>query len=280
MEVVHGSQQDCGEGNCSQKINTTSSPVKVTVMGQSRNSNDGEEFDHVVGADVRPFTEKDEFGDDVTRELEVANDRIKKSTLDQRSKGADPYGELAQRDTDWNQILVEIELDPSHRQDYEFHAGSLLGNVQLPGMGYSVWTYDNIGNFRDVALNDLESLDVRSEAGVLNDNHYGFRQPGLDGSKPRDGVPARVEHIKWPVNIEDLNWYVYELPGETQDEAWSLLWLHKDGGKWLVRSGFGKSAAVLDEKAPKCELEDEEVFRKDQIKCEKRGWTPVGRWGP
>ena len=273
VEVVHGSQQDCSEGNCTQSIHTTSSPVKITVMGQSRNSNDGEEFDHVVGADVRPFTEEDEFGNDVTRELDVENDRVKKSTLDQRSKGADPYGELAQRDTDRNQILVEIELDPSHRQDYEFQAGPLLGNVELPGMGYTVWTYDNIGGFRDVALNDRESFDLESKAGVLNDNHYGFRQPGMDGSTPRNGAPENVEHVKWPVNIEDLNWYVYELPGETQDEEWSLLWLHEDGGQWLVRSGFGGggggSVAALDGDVPKCELEDEEVFRKDQIKCDK-----------
>ena len=58
--------------------------------------------------------------------------------------------------------------------------------------------------------------------------HGGYRQSLLyrvystDLSELR--VPSEPERIGWPVNLEDLNWYLYKLPSTGyRDPLWALL---------------------------------------------------------
>ena len=48
------------------------------------------------------------------------------------------------------------------------------------------------------------------------------------------------EHIKWPVNLEDVNWYLYRLPSTGYRDPLWLYWVSKDGRERLVSSAYGR----------------------------------------
>ena len=78
-------------------------------------------------------------------------------------------------------------------------------------------------------------------------------------------------HIRWPVYLYDMAWYLYELPQDhNRDGAW-LTWLSDEGGKRLVYSGYGKTAMDLTEEGwkanlPVCKV-DGEVITQDNLVC-------------
>ena len=278
VAVQHTSEETCSLGVCTETYRTKSHDVTTTTQGMSLNSNDGEEMNFGAGADVRPLAVRNAAGDVIkVVEEQVHNEYVEPSTLLDRKDLPSAYGEVAQRDTDRNQIQIDITLKPLHRADYEFNAGGAIGNLQLPGMGFSGETYSNIGKLRDGRFNDL---DFTGGGGILGDadrRHYGFRQPGLDpamSGSSRGSVLDNVEHIKWPVFVEDMNWYLYKLPGENREEKWSLLWISDEGGKWLVESGYGESAVAYGEKLPgadpDCSLKDDvKIVRIDKVECNR-----------
>ena len=70
------------------------------------------------------------------------------------------------------------------------------------------------------------------------------------------------KNIRWPVNFEDLNWYLYRLPGKYRESLW-LYWLTEGGTERLVLSGYGKQAlpfpvddddVVADPRIPVCSV--------------------------
>ena len=184
--VEHRTDLVCSQGVCTEQLRTVSTPVNLTLMSQTRESNDREEFDHRVGADVRQYAQMMPDGTVVPVEIEVHNEDIDPSTLDERMGEPSPYGEMAQRDTDRNAIHIELELEPIHRKDYRFNMGGGLGVVETPGMGYSVKTYDlYAGGLRNPTLNDGETKSGASVDWLDDEQHYGFRQPSLEGAHPR-----------------------------------------------------------------------------------------------
>ena len=82
-----------------------------------------------------------------------------------------------------------------------------------------------------------------------------------------------MKHIKWPVNFEDLNWYLYQLPGEYRESLW-LYWLTEDGTERVVFSGYGKEAlpflvdgvVVEDERIPVCKLPRNREHDYDEVR--------------
>ena len=86
--------------------------------------------------------------------------------------------------------------------------------------------------------------------GELN---IGYRQPQMNHLGWRGGsandVRAGMEHLKWPVNLEDLNWYLYEVPDAPDKGQW-YYWLTLDGGRALAWGGFGEGAAPHEFTAP------------------------------
>ena len=283
----------CSEGVCTEQLRSSSEPVEVLLQGQSRESNDGEEENSVVGADVRPLaTDGPDAEPGEVEEVEVHNEKVEPSTVEQRQDVPSAYGELAQRDTDHNQIEIDITLKPFHRRDYEFNSGGIVGIQEIPGLGYSLKTYHNIGLLREGKLNDMddefESADTKLGE-FESAQHFGFRQPMLDrgyGVSSRVGVPSNTEHIKWPVYLEDMNWYLYDLPGTERQDEWSLLWLNNDGGRWLVEGGYGTSAVPHGDGAakPECELKGDVLLR-EKIECKDdpewdSGKVRKGQYGP
>ena len=79
--------------------------------------------------------------------------------------------------------------------------------------------------------------------------------------------------IRWPVNFEDLNWYLYQLPGEYRESLW-LYWLTEDGTERVVFSGYGKEAlpflvdgvVVEDERIPVCKLPRNREHDYDEVR--------------
>ena len=79
--------------------------------------------------------------------------------------------------------------------------------------------------------------------------------------------------IRWPVNFEDLNWYLYQLPGEYRESLW-LYWLTEDGTERVVFSGYGKKAlpflddgvVVENPRIPVCKLPRNREHDYDEVR--------------
>ena len=186
-------------------------------------------------------------------------------------------------------------------EDYDPDKGDIFTSRGLPAMGSEPWTYGRFQYGRHHSLNDWNPEKTAKAYDAPPVNHLGYRQPGLDlpvgaefpppgyGGLSRirsqtvpvlgsdgnqlvdaEGKPVvRVEamkrwdpkHIRWPVNFEDLNWYLYKLPGKYRESLW-LYWLTKDGTERVVFSGYGKEAlgfpvdgmVYVDNRLPVCTL--------------------------
>ena len=61
---------------------------------------------------------------------------------------------------------------------------------------------------------------------------------------PTDTSMHDLDRLRWPVNIEDMNWYLYRLPGLPGGDLEPIFafWLSEQGGDHLVGGGYGFSA--------------------------------------
>ena len=134
----------------------------------------------------------------------------------------------------------------------------MYGERGLPAMGFDPWSYDSINKGRGVSVNEwfrgLAAADgsLTSADSVLDptwDEHSGYRQPLLNRvysttelSELRVPIPAKPERIRWPVNLEDLNWYLYELPSTGYRDPLWLYWVSSDGRRRVVNSAYGENA--------------------------------------
>ncbi len=108
--------------------------------------------------------------------------------------------------------------------------------------------------------------------------HAGYRQPSLSAVYDLTAsflTPEPVRHIRWPVNIQDLNWYLYELPGKNHEDPWWFLWLTDKGAERVVEEGYGDSAVPAGVK-PDCELDGNELLV-EKIECKD---LPGGAYFP
>ena len=207
---------------------TTSSPTTVTTHSVGTDQNSGEVVAHDLEDSQRAVG---------AAEVLVEAAAVPENTLaDRAGDGYDAYGVSGQQDTGTDRIVVRIEIEPNHRRDYVFDYEDWGERFTL-GMGPNVWTEPAITG----ELLRFERQDGETE-------NHGYRQPTLsrafwDGSVDQSMTPVNVEHIRWPSNIEDLHWYLHEIPGTEQrgEGAW-LTWVHRDGGKKLVESGYSDVA--------------------------------------
>ena len=237
-----------------------------------------------------------------------------------RGDTASGYSSLNQGDSDTDNILVMLQLNPDFRADnlFQMYKDDKYAPTALRGFGEDPWTAVNFagGLDRDMIGRDLNGLDrtefVKMETGA-DIFHWGFRQPTLgvawggDGDVPKarvaelldrgdlgvrysyhntslasstalvpgivhDYVSTEVDgkmytdgkfhpgfwkedapggggwrlarqwrQIRWPVNFEDLSWYLYELPGSAVEQPqvpWLALWLTEQGYNTLLASGY------------------------------------------
>ena len=245
--------------------------------------------------------EKDEFDKDVLVEVEYEFDPAENapsSTLS-RDAGQGGYSRMHQEDTDSDELRISLVLKDKYRrdiEDYDPDKGDIFSSRGLPAMGIEPWTYARFERGRHHSLNDWNPDEERAPGGIESVRHMGYRQPVLDrpagaefpGPTPGSEGLARItsktvpvvdpagnpvvevevmnrldpKTIRWPVNFEDLNWYLYQLPGEYRESLW-LYWLTEDGTERVVFSGYGKQALPLpfdddivveDRRIPVCAL--------------------------
>ena len=250
--------------------NTTSSPTTVTTHSAGTDQNSGEVFAHDL-----TDTERTVDG----QQILIEADAVPENTVADRTGGErgsyDAYGVGGQQDTGTDRIVVRIEIEPNHRRDYLFDYEDWGERLTL-GMGPNVWTEPGYGT--DHGRYNAVSGETANS---------GYRQPTLSRAYWEVGgsvvdtlsmTPANVEHIRWPSSIEDLNWYLHDLPDTEHrgDGAW-LTWVHQDGAKKLVESGYSDravdSAAVAAPDLIEClvdsgaETPDGVVVTRDNIDC-------------
>ena len=271
-----GGDWSCTGTSCSGSTQFSSEPTKVPVQMKTVEQNDGEKFVNNTGEGTREVAKTD--GSNTTESRDVNLENIQPSTIKSRGNAPRGYAELAQVNTDSNEVSISLVLSNKHRKDYKWDAGRNAGKLYQRGLGSSVWTYDLVATDllsfgRSEHLNDPHSLqDPIDQEGV---KHHGYRQPALSKAFDLGGgtFPVAADSmkvIKWPVNIEDLNWYLYKLPGENREDSKWLLWVNKRAGKRLVYSAYGQSGVDDDVDLPSCSL-DGDVLLRDKVKCEFGG---------
>ena len=181
------------------------------------------------------------------------------SSTRNRDAGQGGYSRMHQEDTSSDELRISLVLKDKYRrdiEDYDPDKGGIFFSRSLPRMGYEPWTYVRSERGRRHALNDWTPAGGASPP-LQSVQHLGYRQPGLDRpAEFHDGTGglARMtigltnrwdpKHIKWPVNFEDLNWYLYELPGNYRESLW-LYWLKEEGTQKVVFSAYWKEALPL-----------------------------------
>ena len=211
------------------------------------------------------------------------------------------YAALRQEDTGEDAIFVSLMLDEKYRGDFEFEvSGEDGGKRGLWAFGKEPWTYANIRGVRGPETSVWEKhSDVDLHALGLHDDtwwdkplgdraHYGYRQPTIgsafttgsgtfaagefqgtmrqgasDDRRDVGGLNQEWRRVRWPVNFEDLNWYLYELPGENFYDPVNLFWMSPEGVSGLSGSGYVRHevedwAAFVDPERLKCGFPDEE----------------------
>ena len=246
QEFTFQADEDCGNtGVCNGIVNVSSNPVPVTLHVNIREQNDGQTYRNTTGEGDRRVvvsTSVDNVGV-LTKTIETVPFDLREippSTLRLRDPSAGGYYRRHQENTGSDQLSVTLVLRNEYRRDLNFDpdSGSLYGERGLPVMGVDPWTYDKIGETRDPDLNEWFRAPVVVD---LNLKHGGYRQPELSWAYPRSGELTREnsKHIRWPVNLEDVNWYLYRLPSTGYRDPLWLYWVSKDGRERLVSSAYG-----------------------------------------
>ena len=274
MQGLATASSDCLVfGTCSFQSTNTVTPMMVRGRGETIENNNQESHDYGVGRGEREQWELDDAGNFVsTGVVDVDNRVVQASSLDDRAGSLSGYARRTQGDTGSNEIHVELRLKSSDREDYQWDVETFVGKVFQPGFGFDPWTYEQIGGFRDHRVNRDEEVTDPGNVVELK-THDGYRQPTLSRAYgtplARAGAAgvtsSQMKVVKWPVNLEDVHWFLYEIPGESMKDSESWLWLKKKFGKRLVHSGYGTSAKDLTN-LPNCYLEGEVVLV-EKIDC-------------
>ena len=239
------------QGVCDGLFNWNAEPIPVQLHTNLREQNDNEFNTNTTGPGDRAILVKD-GGTVREKQLPFDNRNRGPSSIDKRRSDGSGYDKPTQNNTDSDQIVVNIVLPEKYRQDLQDYdyGGANLGQSKrgLPAMGFNPWTFTDVDGYRARAHNEWFrniTEDIASGVQYGPQLHTGYRQPSL--SRPasmsrvgrssfvfnsrHDGVlgepltQSNVEHIRWPVNLEDMSWYLYRVPsGGFRSPMW-LYWL-------------------------------------------------------
>ena len=321
QQVLFHTTNTCSGTACTEVTTYSNNPVPIVLHSNVYEQNDGQ-IDRNTGVkDERRILVKtglkDDDDNDILTEVEYEFDPAENapsSTLS-RDAGQGGYSRMHQEDTSSDEIRISLVLEDKYRrdiEDYDPDKGDIFTSRGLPAMGIEPWTYARFESGRHHSLNDWNPNE-ESDGGNFNSfTHMGYRQPGLD--RPvGEGFPAPTpggssglarltgglasrwdpKQIKWPVNFEDLNWYLYKLPGDYRESLW-LYWLTDDGTERVVFSGYGKEAlpfpvdddvVVVNDRMPVCTLPRNREHDYDEVRppplnvseivCKPQGGDPA-----
>ena len=237
---------------CTSTSEASSEAVLVWAPFNATDTNSGETGRNEVTDGVLRVGVYDDAGDRVgTDDRRVDGHKTNPSLLTiYKNYVPSSYADIKRPPSGGDEIRIELNLDSDRRNDYSFTVIDSKGPSNLPAFGRrdSRWTYSHyapdfdVGG-RDTALN--QRIPETRISGSTSDKHLGYRQPRLEwGYKTGDVIETKtVDHIRWPVNLQDLNWYLYRLPESIPGDPQWLLWTNYHGRSRLVQSGFGQSAA-------------------------------------
>ena len=287
-EFKSSSRNHCSNTVCTGNSNTVGTPVIMEGHSVSVDINDQETaFNELAVADreVLYLDPREAGTKDAVSETQVSMEDLRhrgRSTTATRKGGVKGYSDLAMEDTHHDEIHASIDLSKEFRRSFSWNLKvPNLGKVNLLPFGRNPVTYSQYaGGVRDPSLNEPYQAGQVTSRELA---HMGYRQPSVSRAFPlRDGEglsPTMVvmneevspAHIRWPVYLYDMAWYLYELPQDhNRDGAW-LTWLSDEGGKRLVYSGYGQTAKDLTEEGwnanlPVCKV-DGEVITQDNLVC-------------
>ena len=248
QEFTFQADENCGNlGVCNGIVQVSSSPVPVTLHVNIREQNDGQTYRSTTGTgDRRVVVSKSESGGVVTKTIDTVPfdpGEIPPSTLRMRDPSTGGYYRRHQENTGADQLFVTLVLRNEYRRDLNFDpdSGSLYEERGLPVMGIDPWAYDIVNGKRDPDVNEWFRDDAVLES-TEHRLHGGYRQPSLSKVYSHTGGLTRdnSEHIKWPVNLEDVNWYLYRLPSTGYRDPLWLYWVSKEGRERVVSSAYGE----------------------------------------
>ena len=273
----------CGtNGVCREESNYLNDPVAITLHSNIRAQNDGEIDRNTTIKDSRRIMVMDGSTDAqgvkiaVEEEYEFDPGDIAPSSVRSRDALEGGYSRMHQKNTSSDELRISLVLKDKYRRDIENYQPDMsnLGYSArgLPAMGFRPWTYVRVPMGRPGGLNDWFSKTGQGQQSVT---HLGYRQPGLDrparfhptGSggltRMSSGLGNRWDptHIRWPVNFEDLNWYLYALPTDGFGESLWLYWLTREATQKVVFSAYGREAISFpvdsENPIPLCEQPEE-----------------------
>ena len=244
------------EGELTLRCNTGQNPCAVefksnatTVTGQVVSSvidiNHHESFDSLPIFTTYEVFDQQEPGQ--VRYID-RDGRSYMSNLDSRlTASQSAYRQVVVVDSDNNNLNVFIRLDPAYRSDSEMQSLSDYRKNPEPVKAFG-WTPMTLPNMGDAPPFPEDFSGVLGVGGYdLTGSNRGYRQPrvsdpwmelggssfysNLEGGRKHltmsrargSGLADVVEYvpdfyrIRWPVNFEDMNWYLYELPGDMAD---------------------------------------------------------------
>ena len=292
QQVLFTTGSNCSGSSCNENSTYSNNPVPILLHSNSRSQNDGEIDRNTTVKDERRILvtdgTKDADDNDVFVEVEYEFDLAESGPSSQRNRDAQQggYSRMHQEDTSSDELRISLVLKDKYRrdiEDYDPDKGKLYSSRSLPAMGYEPWTYVRSERGRRHPLNDWNPNNDTDSETLQSVKHLGYRQPGLDRPEEfHDGAGglARLtsgtsrwdpKHIKWPVNFEDLNWYLYKLPGDYRESLW-LYWLTLEGTQKVVFSAYGETALPLsdgvDREIPVCNM----LGERDYVSTEDRPW--------
>ncbi len=219
------------------------------------------------------------------REIPVSPGEIPENYLNERNQyGSGSFLDRKTVDRSDDVISVHIVMPDKERKDLEYDFGGLTDDESLQrfGFGDSGWTMDARNRFPHEPGSERERDDFIPARGRMEDGlcstssgdeclptdpeeslrqHTGYRTPRLesvhlDGNGSFGSRNGEMADIRWPVHFEDMNWYLYELPGagyETGSKSEWLFWLYPYAGERLVQSFWAENAFV-DGGLPECHI--------------------------
>ena len=208
-------------GSCSTSTSTDSSLQEVQTTGYWTETNFGE----IQRSHQLPVGEDPNWLDTGGDLIPIDRDEISRLELDERQGRVESYGEYDYADTNRDVLTIDVKLHERFREDFLWEAGSAYAeDALLNSFGTEVWTYRGYGKELlppDRALDLTRNADyINREAEILRGEATGFRSPYLEYP---GGLYGLAGHIRWPVNLADMNWYVYQVTPQRGSQEWRQL---------------------------------------------------------